>query len=515
MVVGIPSIGQQSGSAAHSSIHGEIIFLSAEAARVEELNPDNPITESGIVPGEESNPETNVMAPSTRLKYKQFKGTGRQDVDDWYGEFESTALANEESPESKQRIFQGLLKGEALKWYQDLTEAEQKDWEELIPQFLRTFRESGGEARALGRLSQISMKSGESVRKYGQRVKSLIQKVTSEIAANVQIEWYLRGLPNDMGFTIRQTRPITLREAMEAAQNYENSVQSIREKLRRKDKKCKKKEKRSSRRRKDYSESDESGSSSRSENSGSDPESSDLSEKEEKLRKPTHGRDLRAERSKMLLKVKKEDEDSKMALKGIQETLEAIRVNLAENRRPRKTIPVVRANVWCTRCGESGHFASECTRKPGRLVQYVNPQNGVYYTVMEEEDEEEEHTAYQVQSGYGRGKGFPSPPPRQNAYPRLGMGSTSHEMFLQPRPLVICYVCGNPGHYANNCPYRGAGQGAPLPLPCQNCGVYGHDETNCTRPLIPKQSFKPVENPTREQSGLNYGHTVGTEKPDK
>ena len=38
-------------------------------------------------------------------------------MDDWFSEFESIALANQEELETKYRIFQGLLKGEALKWY--------------------------------------------------------------------------------------------------------------------------------------------------------------------------------------------------------------------------------------------------------------------------------------------------------------------------------------------------------------------------------------------------------------
>ena len=59
----------------------------------------------------------------TRLKYSKFRGDGRQDVDDWYSEFESIALANQEDEQIKQRIFQGLLKGEALKWYQDIPSA--------------------------------------------------------------------------------------------------------------------------------------------------------------------------------------------------------------------------------------------------------------------------------------------------------------------------------------------------------------------------------------------------------
>jgi hypothetical protein len=36
----------------------------------------------------------------TRLKYKTFKGDGHQDVDDWFSEFESTAVANQEEGRS-------------------------------------------------------------------------------------------------------------------------------------------------------------------------------------------------------------------------------------------------------------------------------------------------------------------------------------------------------------------------------------------------------------------------------
>jgi hypothetical protein len=76
-----------------------------------DLNPDrqDPEPEGEATGSEEEN--------MTRLKYKRFKGDGHQDVDDWFSEFKSTAVANQEEDEAKQRIFQGLLKGEALKWY--------------------------------------------------------------------------------------------------------------------------------------------------------------------------------------------------------------------------------------------------------------------------------------------------------------------------------------------------------------------------------------------------------------
>ena len=161
---------------------------------------------------------SDTVPSTTRLKYSRLKGDGSQDVDDWLTEFKSTAIANQEEPATILRIFQGLLKGEAFKWYQDVPERFRTNWEQLSSLFLRTFREAGGEARALGRLSKMMMGKSESIRRYGQRVKALIQKLTTEISSIVQVEWYVAGFPEKMGFQIRQARPTTLKEAMAAAQ---------------------------------------------------------------------------------------------------------------------------------------------------------------------------------------------------------------------------------------------------------------------------------------------------------
>ena len=74
-----------------------------------------------------------------RLKYSRFQGDGSQDVDDWFFEFRSITLANQEDLEAKQRILQGLLKGEALKWYQDTPDRNWDDWDNFISLFFRTF----------------------------------------------------------------------------------------------------------------------------------------------------------------------------------------------------------------------------------------------------------------------------------------------------------------------------------------------------------------------------------------
>jgi hypothetical protein len=339
----------------------------------------------------------------TWLKYKRFRGDGNQDVDDWFCEFESTVVANQENDDAKQRIFQRLLKGEALKWYQDMPARIRSDWEQLTLAFLQAFREVGGEARALSRLSKMTMKSSESMWKYGQRVKALIEKLTTEIGSSVQVEWYVAGFPESMGFQIRQTRPTTFREAMETAHNYENSAQSLRKSLKRSEKREKEKGKKNEhkgRRQRKYSELDSSSGSSGSESSNL---SSSNSEEERSLSPPRRSTRLRGVREKAVVKVKTEDPDSRKMMRSIQESLEAIKVNLAENRKPRRIVPTSRANVWCARCRELSHFASECQKVTQKRIHYVEPEDDIFYTILDEE-EEEISAIYQVQSTYGTGK---------------------------------------------------------------------------------------------------------------
>ena len=94
-----------------------------------------------------------------------------------------------------------------------------------------------------------------------------------ETAPSVQVDWYVVRFLEEMGFQIWQARPATLREAMEAAQNYENSAQSLQKSLKRSERKGVKHYKKKRRRRK-HSESDNLSSSSGSDTATSDSKSS-------------------------------------------------------------------------------------------------------------------------------------------------------------------------------------------------------------------------------------------------
>ena len=256
------------------------------------------------------------------------------------------------APTATLRIFQGLLKGKALKWYQDVPDRIRTSWDQLTNVFLQTFREAGGEARALGRLSKMTMGKSESVRRYGQRVKALIQKLTTEISPTVHVEWYVAGFPEKMGFQIRQAIPTTLSEAMEATQNYENSAQSLRNSLKGLEKREKAKSgKMNWRRKKHLDTSETSGSSSLI--AGSSITESFGSDLGPSSRKKSN----RNRKGKEIRKVKIVDDDQKQFMKSIQESLEAIKVNQ-------------------------------------KHVHFVDPETGVYYTIPDENEEPETNPVY-------------------------------------------------------------------------------------------------------------------------
>ena len=263
----------------------------------------------------------------------------------------------------------------------------------------------------------------------------------------------MAGFPERMGFQIRQIRPGNLQQAMEAAQNYKSSAQSLRKSLKRSKEKDKGKGRKKDQegRKRDTSDSESESSSDSSFASSLDTESSESDS-------GTSSRKRRSkDKSKTTTKVKEEKDELKKVTKMIQEALEVIKVNLADTRKPRRTVPLSRANVWCSRCGENGHYVSECYKEPQRRVHYVDPGDEVYYTVPEEQGELEDNPVFRVQPAYGRGRGAPqhimANPDSRTTRPGPSQGMNPQTRFVT-RQLGYCFICGSPHHYAAACPYN-------------------------------------------------------------
>ena len=118
----------RSGSGDEEITVGEIeVIVTPGPDQVTPAGPKAPEGEASV--DELSSDDSDIMASTTRLKYSRFKGDRSQDVDDWLTEFKSTAATNQEEPAAALCIFQGLLKGKALKWYQDVPDPIQTNWD--------------------------------------------------------------------------------------------------------------------------------------------------------------------------------------------------------------------------------------------------------------------------------------------------------------------------------------------------------------------------------------------------
>ena len=136
------------------------------------------------------------MPPSFRIKYSRFKGDGDQDVDDWMEQYLACLSANDEADlDTTKRLFRGLIEGEALRWYGTLPQGVKDDWPTLKAAFEQEFREIGADARVMSRLGSLKMKTTDTLRSYTQRVHQLVGKLSTPPPANMQMEWFISGLP--------------------------------------------------------------------------------------------------------------------------------------------------------------------------------------------------------------------------------------------------------------------------------------------------------------------------------
>jgi hypothetical protein len=142
-----------------------------------------------------------------------------------------------------------------------------------------------------------------------------------------------------------------------------------------------------------YSESDTSSERSSSNSLSSDSEGSDDSSVSP-CRTSSHRRSRKEpDRPKPKVKVEVlEDTEAKQLMKNIHKSLEAIKVNMAEPRAPRRAVPTNRSNVWCTKCEGAGHYSNECRSSPSKSVHFVNTEGSMYFTVPEINEEANVYT---------------------------------------------------------------------------------------------------------------------------
>lgn len=84
----------------------------------------------------------------------------------------------------------------------------------------------------------------------------------------------------------------------------------------------------------------------------------------------------------------------------------------------------------------------------------------------------------------------------------------------QPSTFQVLFSLRQPGTLRQQLSLQGTRWRCTIPLPCQNCGKYGHPASQCPEPAQARTPYKQVEILPREQTALNYGSKTGIENPD-
>ena len=170
-------------------------------------------------------------------------------------------------------------------------------------------------------------------------MQKLIGKLSVAPPPNMQLEWFLSGLPELLDFEVRKADPQTLPAAIAIAKKYEKSAVLS---GRWAEKQMKKKV--------TFALCEESS-----------DDSSDRKVRPVALKTSNNRR-----QEAMLAKIVKDE--LKSELQPLTKQLEDVKVQLADVKKGRKPVPQSRTNVWCTRWKKEGHFSNDC-QADWRLIQ--------------------------------------------------------------------------------------------------------------------------------------------------
>lgn len=177
------------------------------------------------------------------------------------------------------------MKRNAKKWYDQF--ADKKVWDKVQQAFLAKFKEDEASARAFTKISRLRMKKYGSVRKYADKLLDLVDKYNPTTSKSTVHDWFINGLPKNIGVYVRREGGTSLDEAQEAAQKYVDAKVAHRKGRKLKKKRSSKKKSKKSESSTTSEDDDDSTTSSSEEESKStsSSSSSESSSKEEEVKR--------------------------------------------------------------------------------------------------------------------------------------------------------------------------------------------------------------------------------------
>ncbi|OAE26915.1 hypothetical protein AXG93_694s1010 [Marchantia polymorpha subsp. ruderalis] len=295
------------------------------------------------------------------------------DADSYIKLFESVSTTNREtSDDDRLRIFPSLLRKKARSWYNhESTDPNGlQTWAQLKEKFLQRFRELGYDSRVLTKLRNLQRERKENLCDYMERFQDLLDRIPKTGAgvpfSTLQaVDWYVTGLTQEMETFCRRGKCDTVEDVIASAEAFETSTLNRRGRERRES--VERKVKGGRRKRRGATPSSEEPSSAEGSTS-SEKEETSSSEEDRKKKKRTATKKKGHRRG-----AERGPGDIASKVETLMKDFADLKVHVVGGQDRRKSPAKLRANLWCTTCGQVGHANTEClTTWPSYPVNAVD-----------------------------------------------------------------------------------------------------------------------------------------------
>ncbi|OAE24441.1 hypothetical protein AXG93_4443s1000 [Marchantia polymorpha subsp. ruderalis] len=276
------------------------------------------------------------------------------------------------SDDDRLRIFPNLLRKKARSWYNhESTDPNGlQTWAQLKKKFLRRFRELGYNSRVLTKLRNLHRERKENLCDYTERFQDLLDRIPKTGAGapfSIQqaVDWYVTGLTGEMETFCRRGKCDTIEDVIASAEAFETSLLNRRGRERRDP--VGRKTKGGRRKRSGATPLLDEPCSAKGITSSEEEETSSSKEYWKKKKRAA------AKKGHRRAATEKGPGDIASKVETLVKDFADLKVHLVGGQDRRKSPRRLRANLWCTTCGQVGHVNTEClTTRPSYPVNAVH-----------------------------------------------------------------------------------------------------------------------------------------------
>ena len=168
-------------------------------------------------------------------KFNKFTGSNDEDFSIWFDDFNENIKQSNLTEQEKIRKFKTFLSGEARYTFEGFNHDTVETLDKAGEQMKKVFSFARDTQDWIVKLNEVRRLNTESIRVFAYRVNRMVKNAfpdAGEISkVDLAIDYFLRGLQEDIGNAVRLSKPKTLEKAIEKAEINEKSTSSKKYKM--------------------------------------------------------------------------------------------------------------------------------------------------------------------------------------------------------------------------------------------------------------------------------------------